>query len=109
VHLPSMDVLALADTLYSLSTLKISPGSELLSASAQRLLQMVVPSATGLSDPEALVNAMVALARWVGSAEHTHTSTYSDMYTRRPVREHTRICIHTWTLKFADWQHIQVC
>jgi len=68
-----MDALTLADCLYSLSSLGgCNPGPEFLAAAAERLQQLAGPlegtTAPHLPDPEALVNALVALARWEGSA-----------------------------------------
>lgn len=62
--LPSMDALALADTLYGMSSLKASPGPSVLAAASQRMLQLIDTSVNaGLPDPEALVLMVVALAR----------------------------------------------
>ncbi|KAF5829854.1 hypothetical protein DUNSADRAFT_15418 [Dunaliella salina] len=80
--LPSMDALALADTLYSLSNQGVNLRPAFLAAVAERLHQLVQPASTAaaaagvgpassaaeLPDPEALVSTLVALARFEACA-----------------------------------------
>lgn len=66
--LPTMDLLALSDMLHGLSGVDAAPpGPALLQGAAERALLLAGSAHTAAAhDPEALVNAMVALARWAG-------------------------------------------